>query len=124
MQTQSRTKSLVDLGLTARNASDTHVSGLSVDSRDVKEGHLFFALPGLNVHGAEFIQYAIRMRAGAIVTDRDDFSLPAVVAAGEKLRLLNGTAVTMQGYQHAFCIDVPNLDLSRSRRCQQMLAVR
>ncbi len=75
MQTQSRTKSLVDLGLTARNASDTHVSGLSVDSRDVKEGHLFFALPGLNVHGAEFIQYAIRMRAGAIVTDREGASL-------------------------------------------------
>ncbi len=90
METQAKTKSLVELGLTARNASNVRVSGLSVDSREVKEGHLFFALPGTNVHGAEFIQYAIRMRAGAVVTDRegaslasdvlDDSDIPLVVA--------------------------------------------
>ncbi|MEK6216685.1 MAG: UDP-N-acetylmuramoyl-L-alanyl-D-glutamate--2,6-diaminopimelate ligase, partial [Boseongicola sp.] len=90
MQTQAKTKTLVELGLTARNASEVRVTGLSVDSRDVKDGHLFFALPGTNVHGAEFIQYAIRMRAGAVLTDREgasmardvleDSAIPLVVA--------------------------------------------
>jgi UDP-N-acetylmuramoyl-L-alanyl-D-glutamate--2,6-diaminopimelate ligase len=75
MQTQAKTKTLVELGLTARNASDVRITGLSVDSRDVKEGHLFFALPGTRVHGAEFIKYAIRMRAGAVLTDREGVSL-------------------------------------------------
>lgn len=69
MQTQDRTKTLAELGLTARNATDVRITGLSVDSRDVKPGHLFAALPGTKVHGAEFIQYAIRMQAGAVLTD-------------------------------------------------------
>ena len=79
MQTRARTKSLVELGLTARNASDVRVTGLSVDSRDVREGHLFFALPGTKVHGAEFIQYAVRMRAGAVLTDREGAEIAADV---------------------------------------------
>jgi UDP-N-acetylmuramoyl-L-alanyl-D-glutamate--2,6-diaminopimelate ligase len=45
------------------------ISGLSVDSRETKPGHLFAALPGSRVHGAEFIPYAIRMGASAILTD-------------------------------------------------------
>ena len=64
-------KALSDLGLTALDGRDAHVTGLSVDSRTVKKGHLFAALPGTNVHGGEFIQYALRMGAGAILTDRE-----------------------------------------------------
>ena len=79
MQTQAKAKSLVELGLTARSGANVTVTGLSVDSRDVKEGHLFFALPGTKVHGAEFIQYAIRMRAGAILTDREGADVAADV---------------------------------------------
>lgn len=45
------------------------ISGLSVDSRETKPGHLFAALPGSRMHGAEFIPYAIRMGASAILTD-------------------------------------------------------
>ncbi|MEO0918112.1 MAG: Mur ligase domain-containing protein, partial [Pseudomonadota bacterium] len=70
MQTRARTRTLAELGLTVPGGSETRVTGLSVDSRDVKEGHLFAALPGTKVHGAEFIQYALRMKAGAILTDR------------------------------------------------------
>lgn len=79
MQTQDRTKTLAQLGLTARNATDVRITGLSVDSRDVKEGHLFAALPGTQVHGAEFIQYAIRMQAGAVLTDPEGARLAAEV---------------------------------------------
>ncbi|WP_372611081.1 UDP-N-acetylmuramoyl-L-alanyl-D-glutamate--2,6-diaminopimelate ligase [Aquicoccus sp.] len=62
-------KTLTELGLTARGGREARVTGLSVDSRDVKDGHLFAALPGTRVHGGEFIQYALRMGAAAVLTD-------------------------------------------------------
>ncbi|RMA43343.1 UDP-N-acetylmuramoyl-L-alanyl-D-glutamate--2,6-diaminopimelate ligase [Rhodophyticola porphyridii] len=64
-------KTLSALGLTPTRGGDVSVSGLSLDSRAVKPGHLFAALPGTRVHGAEFIQYAVRMQAGVILTDRE-----------------------------------------------------
>ncbi|WP_035246520.1 UDP-N-acetylmuramoyl-L-alanyl-D-glutamate--2,6-diaminopimelate ligase [Actibacterium atlanticum] len=64
-------KSLAQLGLTARGGAEARITGLSVDSRLVKEGHLFAALPGTRVHGGSFIQYALRMGAGAILTDAE-----------------------------------------------------
>ncbi|MCY4180924.1 MAG: UDP-N-acetylmuramoyl-L-alanyl-D-glutamate--2,6-diaminopimelate ligase [Litoreibacter sp.] len=63
------TKSLSDLGLTAMAGREARITGLSVDSRLLKPGNLFAGLPGTNVHGAEFIKYALRMDAGAILTD-------------------------------------------------------
>jgi UDP-N-acetylmuramoyl-L-alanyl-D-glutamate--2,6-diaminopimelate ligase len=66
----TRTKTLAALGLTP-SGDDVAVTGLSVDSRLTKPGHLFAALPGVNVHGAEFIQYARRMGAAAVLTDAD-----------------------------------------------------
>ncbi len=65
-----RAKTLSELGLTAQSGGDARITGLSVDSRTVEPGHLFAALPGSNIHGGEFIQYALRMDAGAILTDR------------------------------------------------------
>ncbi|MDQ2089277.1 UDP-N-acetylmuramoyl-L-alanyl-D-glutamate--2,6-diaminopimelate ligase [Marimonas arenosa] len=62
-------KSLSELGLTALRGRDARVTGLAVDSREVKEGYLFAALPGTKMHGGEFIQYALRMGAAAILTD-------------------------------------------------------
>jgi UDP-N-acetylmuramoyl-L-alanyl-D-glutamate--2,6-diaminopimelate ligase len=62
-------KTLQQLGLTAADGSNPEIYGLAVDSRDVKRGFLFAALPGSKVHGGEFIQYALRMGAGAILTD-------------------------------------------------------
>lgn len=67
--TQGKTVALSALGLTARGGADPVITGLSVDSRSVKPGHLFAALPGSSLHGAEFIKYALRMKAGAVLTD-------------------------------------------------------
>ncbi|SHF80473.1 UDP-N-acetylmuramoylalanyl-D-glutamate--2,6-diaminopimelate ligase [Litoreibacter ascidiaceicola] len=67
--------SLNELGLTAQGGAEAEVTGLSVDSRLVKPGHLFAALPGSNMHGAEFIQYALRMDAAAILTDPEGASI-------------------------------------------------
>jgi len=83
VQTRARTKTLAELGLTVPNGSDVRITGLSVDSRDVKEGHLFAALPGTRVHGAEFIQYALRMQAGAILTDREGVEIASDVLTGD-----------------------------------------
>ncbi|WP_120502574.1 UDP-N-acetylmuramoyl-L-alanyl-D-glutamate--2,6-diaminopimelate ligase [Roseovarius sp. EL26] len=66
-----QTKSLAELGLTAQKGRQANITGLAVDSRDVKDGFLFAALPGTQVHGGEFIQYALRMGAAAILTDAE-----------------------------------------------------
>ncbi len=69
------TRTLADLGLTAQAGATATITGLAVDSRDVKDGTLFFALPGANVHGAAFIQYALRMGAAAVLTDAEGAQL-------------------------------------------------
>jgi len=71
------TATLADLGLTAQLGREAVVTGLVVDSRAVREGSLFAALPGSRVHGGEFIQYALRMGASAILTDREGARIAA-----------------------------------------------
>lgn len=66
---RGQTKTLNQLGLTARGGRQAAVTGLAVDSRDVRDGFLFAAMPGTRVHGGEFIQYGLRMGAAAILTD-------------------------------------------------------
>lgn len=73
--------SLSSLGLTARAGMNPRITGLAVDSRVVKDGFLFAAMPGSRVHGAEFIQYAVRMGAAAILTDAKGATIAADVMA-------------------------------------------
>ncbi|MEM9210640.1 MAG: UDP-N-acetylmuramoyl-L-alanyl-D-glutamate--2,6-diaminopimelate ligase [Pseudomonadota bacterium] len=68
-------KKLSELGLSTDR--DVTVSGICIDSRDTKAGDLFGALPGSRVHGGEFIQYALRMGAAAILTDQRGYDLAA-----------------------------------------------
>ena len=72
-------KSLGALGLTARGGREVQVCGLSVDSRSVRQGELFAALPGVKVHGAKFIPDALERGATAILTDPEGASLAADV---------------------------------------------
>ena len=81
-------KPLSALGLTATRGGDASVTGLSLDSRDVETGHLFAALPGSRVHGGEFIQYALRQGAGAILTDRAGADLAQAELAGADAALV------------------------------------
>ncbi|NLM01251.1 MAG: UDP-N-acetylmuramoyl-L-alanyl-D-glutamate--2,6-diaminopimelate ligase [Treponema sp.] len=46
---------------------DVEISSIEFDSRKVKKGSLFFALPGLHFHGNSFIKEAINKSAHAIV---------------------------------------------------------
>ncbi|MCC1491521.1 UDP-N-acetylmuramoyl-L-alanyl-D-glutamate--2,6-diaminopimelate ligase [Cognatishimia sp. F0-27] len=105
---ETATKSLSELGLTARGGRDVRITGLTVDSREVKDGFLFAALPGTRVHGATFIQYALRMGAAAILTDAAgariaqaeiDASDAALVIAADPRQALAFTAALWFGVQ-------------------------
>ena len=84
----SRTVSLSSLGLTARGGANPQITGLAVDSRDVKDGYLFAAMPGSRVHGGEFIQYALRMGAAAILTDAEGARIAAEEIAASDVALV------------------------------------
>ncbi len=81
-------RKLSDLGLTARGGVNPTITGLALDSRSVREGFLFAALPGTEMHGAEFIGPALRMGAAAIVTDADGASLAVEALTGSTAALI------------------------------------
>ncbi len=70
-------RTVSDLGLTARAGADLVLAGITVDSRAVGPGFLFAALPGSTAHGATFIGAALKMGAGAILTDAAGAGLAA-----------------------------------------------
>jgi len=85
MGAQART--LSQLALTARDGRDPAITGLAVDSREVKDGFLFAALPGSRMHGGEFITFALRMGASAVLTDPEGARIAAdeLAASGAAL---------------------------------------
>ncbi|MEO5886770.1 MAG: Mur ligase family protein, partial [Anaerolineales bacterium] len=53
------------------NVPDIPITGISIDSRAVKPGHLFVALKGGSVDGHDYIQNAIDNGAAAVVGDKN-----------------------------------------------------
>jgi len=86
--TGQKTMKLTELGLTARGGAEAVITGLTVDSREVTDGTLFFALPGSRVHGGEFIANALRMGAVAVLTDAQGARLAAEELAGSTAALI------------------------------------
>ncbi|MCE8510560.1 UDP-N-acetylmuramoyl-L-alanyl-D-glutamate--2,6-diaminopimelate ligase [Ruegeria pomeroyi] len=106
---------LSQLALTARGGRDPEITGLAVDSRQVRDGFLFAALPGSRVHGGEFIQYALRMGASTILTDAEgariaaaelDASQAALVVVEDPRQTLALTAALWFGAQPATMVAV------------------
>jgi len=83
-----REKTVSDLGLTARSERNPALGGLTVDSRAVKPGMLFAALPGAIVHGAEFIGAALEKGAVAILTDAAGARIAAQVLQSSPAALI------------------------------------
>ena len=93
-------------GPKASGPGDVRVTGVSLDSRAVRPGDLYAALPGANVHGAAFTAGAVEAGAVAVLTDaagadrigRDGIEVPVVVvdrprsALGRVSALVYGTA--------------------------------
>ena len=84
----SATKALSELGLTALHGADVQITGISVDSRQIKPGHLFAAMPGVKMHGAEFVPYALRMQAAAVLTDREGAEIAREALSGTDIALV------------------------------------
>ncbi|SEM53704.1 UDP-N-acetylmuramoylalanyl-D-glutamate--2,6-diaminopimelate ligase [Loktanella fryxellensis] len=78
----ARTKTLAELGLTAQGGRRADVTGVTTDSRTVRPGQLFAALPGTTTHGADFIPMALANGAGVILTDAVGARLAAEALAG------------------------------------------
>ena len=83
-----RATRLSDLGLTARAGRDPALSGVTADSRAVRAGLLFAALPGTAVHGATFIGAALEQGAAAVLTDATGARLAAEALAETDVALV------------------------------------
>ncbi len=84
----ARDTRLSDLGLTGRAGRDPLLSGLTADSRAVRDGMLFAALPGTMAHGAAFIPAALAQGAAAILTDAEGARLAASALAETRAALV------------------------------------
>ncbi|GHE02774.1 UDP-N-acetylmuramoylalanyl-D-glutamate--2,6-diaminopimelate ligase [Defluviimonas sp. 20V17] len=103
MAAQDTTKSLAQLGLTARGGREVAITGLAVDSRIVAAGNLFAALPGSRAHGIAFLDKALAQGAAAVLTDAqgarqaakalEAADIPAVVAEDPRQALAMAAAL-------------------------------
>ncbi len=89
-------------GLALRGSADgVLVTGCTHDSRSVRPGDLYAALPGAHAHGADFAAAAVEAGAVAVVTDAagaERFpNLPVLVCADPRA-LLGDVAAWVHGY--------------------------
>ncbi len=61
---------LADDAALPNGARDAAISGVTADSRQVKPGYLFAALPGTKVDGAQFIPQAVKAGAAAVIAGK------------------------------------------------------
>ncbi len=113
MGVRAREKTLSQLGLAVPGRPEVRVTGLTVDSREVREGTLFAALPGTRVHGATFAAAALDRGAAAILTDRDGAKIARaagdgvpVIVAEEPRQALAYAAALWFGRQPEVCCAV------------------
>ena len=69
-------------GIAKIPASEARVSDLTLDSRQVREGSLFFALPGLNAHGLKFAADAAARGASVVLWEPDGDAMPPALPPG------------------------------------------
>jgi UDP-N-acetylmuramoyl-L-alanyl-D-glutamate--2,6-diaminopimelate ligase len=69
-------------GIAKIPATEARVSDLTLDSRQVRAGSLFFALPGQNVHGLDFAADAATRGASVVLWEAGDDVLPPVLPQG------------------------------------------
>lgn len=61
-----------------QNYRDVEVLGVTCDSRQVRPGYVFFAIPGTKSDGHEYIEQAVGRRCAAVVAQRALWPLPPV----------------------------------------------
>lgn len=94
------------LGLRGGLSTDPMITGISIDSRTVHHGDLFFALPGDHADGHTFVTAALDAGAAAAVISEDVASLPAAALV---LKTANVSAALVQlasAYRSRFSVPV------------------
>lgn len=72
---------------------DIQLTGISMNTGDLRKGDLFVAMPGIKTHGANFISKAIELGAVAVVTDKTgltlspDVTVPILVLENPRVHL-------------------------------------
>ncbi|MFI9049740.1 UDP-N-acetylmuramoyl-L-alanyl-D-glutamate--2,6-diaminopimelate ligase [Streptomyces sp. NPDC053427] len=83
-------------------ASDIQVTGITHDSRAVRPGDVYAALPGARLHGADFVAQAADLGAAAILTDPSgaaralETGLPVLAVENPRARM-GALAVSIYG---------------------------
>ncbi|WP_414693234.1 UDP-N-acetylmuramoyl-L-alanyl-D-glutamate--2,6-diaminopimelate ligase [Phenylobacterium sp.] len=104
---------------------DPQIEGVTADSRKVKPGWLFAALPGAKVDGRSFAPRAVEQGAVAVLAGREIEGLPApTVIASDPRRVYALAAAAFWGQQPATCVAVTgtNGKTSVAGFCRQMFA--
>jgi len=81
---------LAELLVTARLKGDgnTEITGISADSRDTAEGHLFICLRGHKTDGHRYAPEAAAAGAAALLTERElDIGLPQLIVKDSRLAM-------------------------------------
>ena len=104
---------------------DPQIEGVTADSRKVRPGWLFAALPGAKVDGRSFAPRALEQGAAAILAGREieGVSAPLVIASDPR-RAYALAAAAFWGAQPAACVAVTgtNGKTSVAGFCRQMFA--
>ncbi|HEV2533171.1 UDP-N-acetylmuramoyl-L-alanyl-D-glutamate--2,6-diaminopimelate ligase [Phenylobacterium sp.] len=109
-----------------RNVSpDPEIAGVTADSRKVKPGFLFAALPGTQVDGRAFAAKAVEAGAAAVIAGEDIAGLAVpLIATPDPRRAYALAAAAFWGAQPQTCIAVTgtNGKTSVANFCRQMFA--
>ena len=103
-----RLAALCDDHVSLRGSGEVEIGGLSLDSRRVRPGDLFAAIPGTRTDGARFVAEAQRAGAAAVLGDMAAVAateLPALVAADPRAALAR-IAARFYGRQPATVVAV------------------
>ena len=85
------------LNLELRGSGKIEICGLTEDSRAVKPGWIFAALPGNAFHGRQFLDEAVARGAAAVLMSGEDVKLPVprLLADESRLRPIMALAASM-----------------------------
>ena len=87
-------------------AVDPVIEGVTADSRKVKPGFLFAALPGVSVDGRDFVPAALAAGAAAVLAEGPVAASAPVIEVGDARRAYALASTAFWGAQPATCVAV------------------
>jgi UDP-N-acetylmuramoyl-L-alanyl-D-glutamate--2,6-diaminopimelate ligase len=87
-------------------AADPVIAGVTADSRKVKPGWLFVALPGVHADGRDFVPAALKAGAAAVIAEAPVKASAPVVQVRDARRAYALAAAAFWGAQPATCVAV------------------